>query len=406
MSETVHLKIQQFGPISDIDIVFNKYTVLIGKQGAGKSTIAKLYSMFTWLEKGLARRTVSDKYITQFSRFQKNYCAYHRLDSYFKTNTIIKFYGLHYNFFYEEGKLQIEEIEHQENYNVAKVMYVPAERFFLSTVDNPMNLKNLPESLKTFLDEFEDAKIVLKAGYHLPFNNIAFEYDAQHKISWIKGEDYKIRLSDASSGYQSVIPLTLVTKFLSDLVQDNANKEELGFQERKQIEKEVNKVMNDKTLTEEVKFAMLRTISSRFKYSRFVNIVEEMEENLYPESQMSILFDLLDYTNRIELNRLVLTTHSPYIINYLTLAVKAFQLDRKVSGNDDLSSRINEIVPLQSVVNPAKLFIYELKDGKAIQLSNYDGLPSDEIFLNIQLRLTNEMFDQLLEIEEEFDNKD
>ena len=151
---------------------------------------------------------------------------------------------------------------------------------------------------------------------------------------------------------------------------------------------------------------MLRKISSRFKYSRFVNIVEEMEENLYPESQISILFDLLDYTNRIELNRLVLTTHSPYIINYLTLAVKAFQLDRKVSGNDDLSSRINEIVPLQSVVNPVKLFIYELKDGKAIQLSNYDGLPSDEIFLNIQLGLTNEMFDQLLEIEEEFDNKD
>ena len=64
MSETVHLKIQQFGPISDIDIVFNKYTVLIGKQGAGKSTIAKLYSMFTWLEKGLARRTVSDKYLS------------------------------------------------------------------------------------------------------------------------------------------------------------------------------------------------------------------------------------------------------------------------------------------------------------------------------------------------------
>lgn len=405
MSETVRLIIRQFGPISDVDIKFNKYTVLIGKQGAGKSTIAKLYSMFTWMEKGLARRIVSDKYITQYSRFQKNYCGYHRLDSYFKTDTIIKFYGLHYNFFYEEGKLQIEEIEHQENYNVAKVMYVPAERNFLSTVDNPISLKNLPESLKTFLDEFENAKVTLKTGYRLPFNNIAFEYDAQHKISWIKGDDYKIRLSDASSGYQSVVPLTLVTKFLSDLVQDNANKEELGFKERKQIEKEVSKVMNDETLTEEVKFAMLRTISSRFKYSRFVNIVEEMEENLYPESQMNVLFDLLNYANRIELNRLVLTTHSPYIINYLTLAVKAFLLNRKVSENNELQNRINKIVPLNSAVNPVQLHIYELKDGKAVLLNSYEDLPSDENFLNIQLELTNEMFDHLLEIEEEFDNK-
>ena len=38
-------------------------------------------------------------------------------------------------------------------------------------------------------------------------------------------------------------------------------------------------------------------------------------------------------------------------------------------------------------------------------LNSYEGLPSDENFLNIQLGETNELFDQLLEIEEEFDNK-
>jgi hypothetical protein len=34
--------------------------------------------------------------------------------------------------------------------------------------------------------------------------------------------------------------------------------------------------MNDNTLTEEVNVCILRTISSRFRYSHFVNIVEEM----------------------------------------------------------------------------------------------------------------------------------
>lgn len=61
MNETVNLTVYQFGPISEADVVFDKYTVLIGKQGSGKSTIAKLYSMFTWLEKGLARRITSEK---------------------------------------------------------------------------------------------------------------------------------------------------------------------------------------------------------------------------------------------------------------------------------------------------------------------------------------------------------
>ena len=405
MSETVRLTIHEFGPISDADIVFDKYTVLTGKQGSGKSTVAKLYSMFTWMEKDLARRITSEKYITQYARFQKKYCAYHRLDTYFKEDTVIHFYGLHYNFFYEQDRFRIEEMESQTDYNVAKVMYVPAERNFLSTVDNPTNLKNLPESLQTFLEEFENAKKELNNGYQLPFIEIGFEYDVLNKISWIKGKDYKIRLSAASSGYQSVIPLALVTKFLSDLVQDNASKEDLDLKERNQIKKEVDRVMNDNTLTEEVKFAILRTISSRFRYSHFVNIVEEMEQNLYPESQMGVLFELLSCTNKTEQNCLLLTTHSPYVINYLTLAGKAFLVTQKVSENDVLLEKIKDVVPSQSIVNPMQLRIYELKDGVVQPLKEYEGLPSDENFLNMQLGLTNDLFDRLLEIEEEYDNE-
>lgn len=405
MSDTVNLTIHQFGPISDADVVFDKYTVLIGKQGSGKSTVAKLYSLFTWMEKGLARRVTSEKYITQYSRFQKIYCAYHRLESYFKIETVIRFYGLHYNFFYENEKFRVEEKGLPDSYKVAKVMYVPAERNFLSTADDTDSLKSLPESLETLLEEFGKAKNAFKTGYRLPFDDTDFEYDALNKISWIKGNNYKIRLSAASSGYQSVLPLSLITRFLSDLVLDNTSKEDLSIKEKKQIEKEVNKVMDDKSLTDEVKFAMLRNISSRFKYSRFVNIVEEMEQNLYPESQMNVLFDLLNDANKMDLNRLVLTTHSPYVINYLTLAAKAFVLNQKVSADRALKNKINEVVPLDSIVDPAQLRIYELKDGGVFPLSSYEGLPSDENTLNIQLGLTNELFDQLLEIEEEFDYK-
>lgn len=405
MKESVRLVVENFGPIKQADILFDKYTVLIGQQGTGKSTIAKLYSMFTWLEKGLIRRTLSKKQMTQYARFQKNYCAYHRLDSYFKEQSVIRFDGLHYNFCYENGKLHITENDNELSFNIAKVMYVPAERNFLSTMDIITNSRNLPDTLKTFLDEFENAKAGLKVGYHLPFGDTSYEYDALNKISWIKGTDYKIRLSAASSGYQSVLPLLLVTKFLADMVQNNANKKDLDLPERKQIEKEVNKVMNDPSISEEVKFATLRIISSRFKYSRFVNIVEEMEQNLYPESQMKVLFELLRYANLLDSNRLLLTTHSPYIVNYLTLAAKAFLLQEKIGTQELLNEKIETIVPAQCRVNPDRLRIYELDNGTVNLVNHYEGVPSDENFLNMQLGYTNELFDALLEIEEEFDTK-
>lgn len=405
MDNAVRMYIHQFGPISDAEFTIRKFTIFTGRQGSGKSTVAKLYSLFTWMEKNLLRNTISIKYITQYSRFRNIYCEYNRLDSYFKDDTEIRYTGMHYTFHYVDGKLNIEEMNHNNEYNVAKVMYVPAERNFLSSIDNASGIRNMPKSLQTFLEEFDNARNNLKNGYQLPINNVSLEYDALNKISWLRGQDYRIRLSAASSGYQSVIPLTLVTAYLSDLVNKNANKDNLSISEKNQIRKEVEKIMADKTLTEEVKYAMLSNISSRFKYSAFVNIVEEMEQNLYPESQMMILFDLIKHANRLQDNRLVLTTHSPYIINYITLATKAYNLRCKISDNRELANRINNIVPEESLVNPELLNIYEMKDGKRTLLTMYDGIPSDENFLNAQLGFTNELFDRLIEIEEDFDNK-
>lgn len=398
------LDIEHFGPIEKVRIVFDKYTVLIGRQGSGKSTIAKLYSMFTWMEKALARHIITDKYVMSYSRFQKKYCAYHRMESYFKEDTYIGFQGLHYNFIFKDGQFLVETKDPQEDYHVAKVMYVPAERNFLSTVDNTSKLKELPQSLQTFLEEFENAKEALKTGYNFPFSEVQFEYDSFNKVSWVKGVDYKIRLSAASSGYQSVLPLVLVSKYLSKVVQDNTLKKELDQQEIKQINKEIDKIMNDGSLTEDVKFAMARSVSSRFKYSHFINIVEELEQNLYPESQMATLYELLGYANAIPMNRVLLTTHSPYIINYFSLGTKAWQLNERLTEGDGLREKLFEVVPEQSLINPDFLRIYELKDRKAYFLDNVDGIPSDDNFLNNQLEMTNEWFGQLLEIEEEIDN--
>ena len=98
---------------------------------------------------------------------------------------------------------------------------------------------------------------------------------------------------------------------------------------------------------------------------------------------------------------LVMTTHSPYLINYLTLAIEANKLKSKVK-TEELTSKLNEIVPLKSTLDGDDLVIYQLdeKNGQIVKLKSYKGLPSDENYLNIGLAESNDEFSKLLDIED------
>ena len=132
----------------------------------------------------------------------------------------------------------------------------------------------------------------------------------------------------------------------------------------------------------------------------FMNIVEEPEQNLFPLSQKDVLHSLLAVFNMNTNNCLIITTHSPYIINELSLAVKAGSVLDKGQG-EDIDEKVGKVVPVASCLSPERLSIYEIRDdGCVVQLPNYGGLPSDDNYLNNSLMDSNERFNQLLEIED------
>ena len=407
MQNTEILSIKNFGPINNAVVRISKITVMIGEQGAGKSCVAKLYSLFSWLEKALMRHVLTERYATLYSRFRKTYAAYNGIDGYFRPDTELRFDGFHYSFVYENEKLSIIENNQDGNlFNIAKVMYVPAERNVLGSVEHPTRLRELSDPMMTFLDEYDKAKNDIKSGYKMPFGEVDFEYDKLNDIPKLKHKNYEIKLSEASSGFQSALPLLLVSENLSNIVRDNSAKAELSDKERKALQKEVNLILSDNTLSDDVKMASLRMVSSKYRYSRFVNVVEEMELNLFPDSQKNVLYELVADAYKLNENRLVMTTHSPYVINYLTLSVKAKQLAKRAAGLEDILKRIYDVVPMSGMINADDLIIYELHDGTVEQLKDYEGLPSDDNYLNIKLRDTNSVFDDLLEIEEDLDSYD
>lgn len=408
------IKIKNFGPINDgltnengfIDI--NKVTVFIGNQGSGKSSVTKLISTMTWLEKALYRGEVKASYVTSYNRFVKEYCNYQNLKNYFRPHTEIEYIGTAYHLKFEDGKLTVAAKE-TNGYKVPKIMYVPAERNFLSAVDNPDKLKGLPKSLSTFWEEMQRSLRELSGSISLPVGNARFEYDKSNKIPRIVGKTYRLRLSEASSGFQSFVPLFLVSRNLTLSIDKkrDTSRNELSSEDQRKLKTEIERILNNEKLSAELKEAALELLSSKYRNDSFLNIVEEVEQNLFPSSQKDILFNLLEYANHHEGNGLILTTHSPYIVNYLTLCIQADTLLEKIQQVDEqrqpaLIERLQKIVPLHSCISGEQTTFYQLTDeGAIMELPQYEGLPTDENYLNQFLKEGNNLFDELLEIEED-----
>ena len=408
------IKIKNFGPIKEgmldndgwIDI--KKVTVFIGNQGSGKSTVAKVFSTLSWLEKAMVKGILRQDELNAKNRFSK-YLAYQRISNYLSGNTEIEYIGRAFSFTYSNQNFTAYKSE-GNGYLLPKIMYVPAERNFLSVVDRPDKLKNLPSTLYTFNDEYDAAKNLYADGLQLPINNIWFEYDRLNKLAHISSEKekFQLRLSESSSGFQSTVPLFLVSKYLTDslTIEIDPSIKENSLEEQKKLEKEMRLILADTQISPEVRQIYLRQLSARRNPSCFLNIVEEPEQNLFPDSQRNILNELIRFVNAKDGNRLLMTTHSPYLINYLTLAVKAGNVYKSLTEKgsrlkDPEFAQTNEIVPMSSTVVADDLAIYQLDEKKGIikKLPDYKGLPSDENYLNSGLEDSNELFAQLQEIE-------
>ena len=352
------LIVKSFGPVKDLDILFKKVTLFIGDQGTGKSCVAKLFSMFKWTEKVLSQKKYKLSYFEQYNRFQKMLCKYHRIESFVNESSYIKFEGDLYDFLYENGNFSVIDKNHEIK-GISKVMYVPAERSIVSVAENKSKLlKELPDSSETFSDEFVNAKKFFQNGYNLPFEGLRFEYDSLNDAGWIHGVDYKVRLINASSGIQSSLPMCIVSEYLSSKISD---KEEvkLSKEEKDKLEKRVAEIMQNEEYSDSIKDMMIRQYANR--YNQLINIVEEPELNLFPRSQMEVLFSLISNNASAEENMLVFTTHSPYslaIINTMIMGAKAY-----ANATEEQRGQIEAILPVKYQINENEIAAYRLSSS-------------------------------------------
>lgn len=393
------IRIKHFGPIGeglteDEFIPLHKITVFIGPQGAGKSAVAKVISTFLWLEKAFTRGDFSPE---NFSVEDFKTClSYHSLVSCLSADTELEYWGNSFRFFYRNAAFTSRGTV-ASPYRMPKISYIPAERNFCSSVPMATSLTGLLRSLFDLLSDFDAARRALgEKGFQLPFGSYKYRYDSRSRTSLIQDTqcDCVVELHHAASGIQSALPLLLVSDYFSQIAIGifDYRRKALSLNEHDAIKekymelvatlgtgvvaalaglvaqggasisfsligllsafvsaglyKGIRDVENVRELTEDEKENLERVGDELFASitSRFVNIVEEPEQNLFPNAQRDVIQYLMECTNRSPENLLVITTHSPYVLETLNNCIYAGELQDKGFAADNIIGREQQVL--------------------------------------------------------------
>jgi len=382
--------IKNFGPITSAEIEIKKIIVLIGENAVGKSTIVKLISTFIWIEKDLFRGT-DKKWFEKENRFKNVFLPYHRIENFLNHDSEIEYYGSAFVIKYSGNKITIES-QPGNNYQLPQIMYVPAERNFLTYLRSTKDFKS-EGALQDFESEHFNAANGLNGVLSLPVCGFQIEYSKRHEMLYVKNKNHKIKITEAASGLQSSVPLYLVSDYLAKIVQSNGNSDAMTSGDIRKFQKEINEILNDKHLSEQQKRIARSALSSKFNKSAFINVVEEPEQNLFPNSQRNMIRSLVSICNQNENNKLIISTHSPYVLATINNLVLAKRVGEQCP--DEVTSKVDK----QLWLDFDNVFAGIVHDGKVEKII-------DEEFNMIQMeqidsvsRIINEEFDFLYKYE-------
>ncbi|MES2655561.1 MAG: hypothetical protein V4620_08230 [Bacteroidota bacterium] len=413
---TKKLIIKNIGPIKNIDINISKVNIFMGEQSSGKSTIAKILSFCSWIEKDISFHQSFEKYTENNYYFVERLETFHKMKGYFNYDSEIIYVGEAISIIYKNELISIEWLETRFNYKKCKISYIPSER---STVILPeMEKLELPNNyLKSFLFDWFDTRKNYTVQNKFPILDIgiAFYYSEDNKESHISNEKYDILLSQASSGLQSITPLLTMVHSLVDNInkQDKNSSYELdevkakvtqliisefvikkyfgqdftGDMRKNKIQ-ELNKKISENDENVMALFQDYKNIRNNlFRTHRTNLIIEEPEQNLFPSTQKQLIYKLLEYLVSDLDHSLTITTHSPYVLYAINNCILSYIVKEKISGK--IKDKIN---CSNSSINPIEIKIYEIKDGTLNCIQQQNGLIGENFFDNQMKQVMDDFY--------------
>ena len=325
MSE--YLRIENFGPIDEVILDdIRPLTVFIGESGSGKSTIMKVLSLFRWMYKRVNLRSY-----LQHAGIKKTRIGF-KIQNLMKTSGIVEYLKQDSVIVYRRGDYEIRMVNKSVNirFTIApedlcldKLCFISDKRSMISDfLDNKMERRianyYLQDTMDNFLEACESIKVL-----PLDYLDVKFKVEkpktAPMRYRIQSGdEDFTIDMKNASSGMQTVTPLSMIIEYFATC-----------FDSEVSMNSSLFKFMTD---TDNLKQFRSEMNVGEIKNRNVHVFIEEPELSLYPESQKSLMDFLVDrcfHKNHDYNMTLMIATHSPYIVNYLNLLIK-----RSEAGGD------------------------------------------------------------------------
>jgi hypothetical protein len=268
------IKIKNFGPIREglvdgdgfIDI--KKVTVFIGGQGTGKSTVAKLISSLMEYEKMLYLGDMPMETPLTASKWAEFVTDFHELTTLNERTTEISYSGEVYTLQtidHEKGDFVISKAGNA--YPTPKIAYMPSERNFFSSVAEAFTMRGLPLPLTNFGGELKRAQLsLMNVELLLPLDNFRYGYNVSSNFSYLSGPQHQIPLRLASSGFQALVPLYLVSwdLALKSATDISFTVEKPSVEQSLRMDAEVAEVVGIGNLSREEKEARIYNIKRKY----------------------------------------------------------------------------------------------------------------------------------------------
>lgn len=402
--------VKKIGPINFLDIDLSKLTVIIGPQSSGKSTIAKLICFCQWVEKRcfINFEEESRRFMTG-GEFVRVLAEYHRMDEYISNDSYLYYKGDIITITLQGKTVLITKSSSEKKYIYPKISYIPAERNIVAAIPNVKKYNDTNDSMLYFMYDWFEARSYIKDVdlSELLQREVLYHYEEKTDKDIIMDGEVPLKLMDASSGIQSILPLYTVLGYSLNCVYkrfkplsseqkqqvDNAMKtlsEQLNgaFKDARDKGEKVNKITLE---IDKEKDAILIPFLNRdrevldmfdsakrsFFYESTHVYVEEPEQNLFPDAQAKFVYWFMQELQNVERNHTALiTTHSPYVLFALNNCLMGGFLGNKVPD-----SYAQVMLSKKGWISPDSVAVYEIHDGKLVKIQDVDGL-LDNNYLN------------------------
>ena len=258
-----------------------------------------------------------------------------------------------------------------------------------------------------FMYDWSDAREYLKDVdfLYLLEKDIKYHYDKKNESDIIIDGETTLKLMNASSGIQSLVPL--YTVLISVLESVYIRYKPLSIEQRKQVE-DASKI--SKRVAEQLSNAMqeakksgkapgeisinlegeenntlflsiirqeqeakdmLDSYNRKFFYKNTHLYIEEPEQNIFPNTQARFMYWLLQELQHKDRNHTAfITTHSPFVLFALNNCLMGGLVNSKIK-DAELKKQLSST---RAWIEPKQVAVYELHDGELISIQDEDNI--------------------------------